>query len=199
MTPTQLDPSCGTFGSVADHHLRLHYRRAHLRRAGDRLLPASDAAEKSWTARPSAWPWHCRTCSGVRLPFFGAIADATARGACLRWRRLSTPAASIRWRPPTASRCCTSAGGVLVGLGVAAGSFSIVSRCPCPPDAAGKAFDRLRHRHGAPVRPACSSPPDQPGPDQRLRLVGQPGHHGRDDARRCLAGDTAVGRSPKCR
>ena len=165
-----------TIGSVAHHHLRLPDRRADLRAAlGDGLLPAADARRKR------LGPHDLRPRHGAAEPVLGSqpavlrghrrplrhLARAGARRPDLRGRPLSD---GDRRQPDDAAHRRRRAGRPRRRRRLVLDR----ARRLRPAHAAGEAFDRLRHRHGGRIGRHVPVRADQPGPDRRLWLVGQP-------------------------
>ena len=100
---------------------------------------------------------------GLGLPFFGAIADRYGTWRVLALGGFIYAAGLYLMAIADSPTMLHIGGGVLVGLGVAAGSFSHRARRLRPPHAAREALDRVRHRHGGRLGRHVPVRADQPG------------------------------------
>jgi hypothetical protein len=112
---------------------------------------------------------------GLGQPFFGAWPTSSAPGACCAWRRSLCVGLFLMAIRTIRRSMLHIGGGVLVGLGVAAGSFRHRAIGLRPQRHAENSAPWPSASARRRVRPACSSSRRWPGADQRLWLVGRAG------------------------
>ena len=162
-------------------------------------------AEKGWDRTTFGLAMAIQNlCWGLGQPVFGAIADRFGSWRVLTLGAVLYSLGLYLMAHADSATMLHLSGGVLVGLGVAAGSFSIVLAAFAPQHQPAEPLDGVRHRHRRRFRRHVHLRPDQPGSDRRLWLVrharlhvdrhaGHPGA-GNPACRQCALGQGLAGR-----